>query len=261
MGTKETGKRIILPVVDILKEAKEDELAYEEVKELMEYEQFIVFEDLIANNIEPDERWEVYLRGFNASEIGKETGFTRANIAARISSQIKGRKEELDKKHRDNRKKLFKARDWYLYVYLSDKEGDFRQMEEYLPERLRNDAYMYRKYKEHGGKDLEKDFIDRRHRITAERKTRILEGLKDKPIEQVAFQERVYLNNVQRIAEENDVDYFSEADNKEGGREYTEKLNVWMRRKREHNLKAGQKKIGRESEKEGKKETTEKNNE
>ena len=234
MENNKENKRIIIPLIDVLKEARLDQKANEDLEKIMEYEAIKVLDDLINDSLDIEERWIAYLWGFKASEIAQETGYTRANISSRINYQLRGKESEVKEKHRKNRESLFYAKKWYLYVYLSDKDGDFRQMAKYLPERNRNDAYMYRMYTTYGGQTLEKDFIDRRHKITPEKKQRIIEDLKDKTLEQVAFQERVQIDNVIRIAEDNEVEYVTEKD--KGLDEYTKKYYQWLERKKELEL-------------------------
>lgn len=252
--TRKTTKRIILPIVGVLGEAYKDKEALKGIKGILDKSQVRILEELIKNTLEPENRWIAYLWGFNASEIGRATGFTRANISARILNQVEGKKEEVDRKHKENRVVLFKARDWYLYVYKSDKVGDFRQMAKILPESLQNDAYMYRMYRTYGGQKIEKDFIDRRHKLSEDKINIIGLELKEKSLEQVAFQERVYPENILRLVSERNWEYFRESET--GETEYTEKLNAWLEQKRELNLKDSQ----RRSEERRKKREERKNN-
>lgn len=229
MEKKETLTRVIRPVVDILKEARAEEGAQEQLRELLDEEQLRILDALIEGTLPLEERWIAYLKGYKASEIAKEIGLTRATVTSRITHQLGDKKESAKKEHGEKRKRLYAAREWYLYVYLSDKVGDYRQMAQYLPERLREDVSMYRIYEKNGGRELERDFVDRRHEVSPERKHSILTGLQTMPLEEVAFKERVYPTNVVRIAEESGQAYTTEEEL--GRTEYTDKLEIWMKRK------------------------------
>lgn len=234
MRKQEEEKRIIKRLLDVFEEASKDADARKGLEKRLDISQLKVMDDLLNNELDPEDRWIAYSQGFQASEIARATDFTRANISARIRHQLEGRKEEIDEKHKENREKLYYAREWYLYVYLSDLEGDFRQIGRYLPKLKRDDAYMYRMYKHYGGEDIERDFVDRRQILDDKRKKELLKELEFKTIEQVSFQERVYPETVRRIAEENNVDYVTEKE--KGETEYTEKLHEWIKRKREQNI-------------------------
>lgn len=241
---EEKTKNYIL-ILDVLEKAVEDDVAKEKLRDILDDEQIQMIENLKEGKLEHDNRWIAYMYGFNASDIGRATNYTRANITVRIGTQITGRKEEITNKHRENRKKLYQARDWYLYVYLSDKLGDFRQMKEYLPKSRQDDTFMYWKYKELGGEKIDKDFVDRRHMLEEAKKKDILEGLKKYPLERVAFQERIYPENVTRIAEDAGVKYFLEKDVvlEDGtvSTEYRDKLNLWLEKKRMFNMQDSKK--------------------
>jgi len=221
------------PFIPTIREDFYDEGVQEGLKEILTSEQMLVTEKLIENTLKNEERWIAYLQGYNASEIANETGYSRANIAVRIKNQIANR-DDADAWHKENRDRLFFARGWYIFVYLSDKAGDYRQSAEFLPKSTRTEDHMYRQYLQYGGTKLEQKHLDKRHDLPTERVNAILELLNEYPIEQVAFQERVYVENIERMAKENNKEITYEKDLGES-REYTEKYNRWVEKRTEEN--------------------------
>lgn len=250
MGEKDIRKT--KDIVGILKEIKLDEESNKHMENTLGDVQIRMLDNLINDNLDVDERWLAYREGFQASEISRSTGTTRANISARVNTQLKGNKEEVKEEHKEKRKKLFLVRDWYHFVYLSDKVGDFRQMSKYLPERVRKDTYMFRKYQEHGGVKLDRDFVDKRTVLKKSKKNRILSKLEDKTIEQVAYEERVDTSTISRIAEESGMTEYKE-ESEQGEYEYTEKLKEWKRKKKERNEQEVEKRKKKREEEKGNK--------
>src|SRR5699024_4457916 len=163
------------------------------------------------------------------SVIGEHTGCTRAASSKYLNHRIEKNKEEVEEELKENREKMHRARRWYLYVYLSDKEGDYRQVKKHLSSTLREDGTAYNYYVEYGGKKLQKDHVDGRTKIKTEKEERILKRLEDEPIEKVAFQERITTGSIETLAEENDVVPFNEKEI--GENTYTIKYVRWQKKK------------------------------
>lgn len=235
--TKKKRTKMAKPFLDIIRSDFYKEGVQEGLSKILTHEQLVVTEKLLENTLKNEERWIAYIQGFNANEIGGATGYTRANISARLNNQLGAGKEDADRRHKENRELILDARDWYMYVYLSDQAGDFRQSEQFVPEDLQTDDHLYRLYIQNGGEKLKGTYVDGRHRLSDEKKEIILEELKDHTVERVAFQQRVYIENIERLAVEHNVPLRYEEDmiSDPSEREYTQKYERWVNKKKELN--------------------------
>jgi len=216
-------------IVRELIEVLDEEEVSKGIKEILKDNQVRVLEKLKKGEFTAEDRLIAYRSGINMSEIGEHTGCTRAAISKYLLPRINKNKEEIEEEFKENREKLHRARRWYLYVYLSDKKGDYRQVKNHISSTLREDGTAYNLYVEYGGKKLQKDHIDKRTKIKTAKEERILKRLKDEPVEKVAFQERLTVGSVETLAEENEVVTFSEKDI--GENVYTIKYVKWQKKK------------------------------
>jgi len=216
-------------IVKELIEVLDKEEVLKGIKRILNDNQMQVLSKLKRGEFTVDDRIIAYRSGINMSEIGEHTGCTRAAISKYLNPRIEKNKEEVEEEFKENREKLHRARRWYLYVYLSDKEGDYRQVKKHLSSTLREDGTAYNYYVEYGGKKLQKDHVDGRTKIKTEKEERILKRLEDEPIEKVAFQERITTGSIETLAEENDVVPFTEKEI--GENTYTIKYVRWQKKK------------------------------
>lgn len=240
MDNKKTKiTRKFTSIYEIFKEASENNKDFEEIKMRITGKQYSVFLELLERKIDPDERWVAYEQGFNTTDIATALNQTRANVAARLRHQLRNRRKESYQIHRSNRKELVKVRNWYVYVYLSDKAGTYMQAEKYTAKREGSAQYLFRKYKEHGGTKLDRYPIDQRLKIADKKKRTIKKELKTKPFEQVSFQQRINPKNLTRLIQENDWEVVYEKDI--GETHYTEKVQKWQDSKRKVNAQQAKK--------------------
>src|SRR5699024_5139440 len=223
----------------------ENESILEGYKKVITESQLLILKKLKEETFIVEDRLDAYKNGFNMSEIGEHTNCSRAAVSKYLNKEMGTKREEYDKLHFENREKLHFANNWYFFVYLSDKEGDYRQSMEFLPVTIRDEHTAYRRYKEYGGETLNRIVPDGRYLRDKEKEDRVVEKLKDSPVEMVAFQERLTVRSVEKIAKRNEVTVFYEKEI--GESEYTEKLETWLRKKKENTKQ--QKKDNEEDEK------------
>lgn len=206
-----------------------EDVLKEGLKDLLSDEQFFVLRKLKNSEFQVEDRLVAYKQGINMAEIGEFTNYTRAAISKYLKRLMGNDKEKIEEEFYANREKLYYARNWYFYVYKSDVEGDYRQIKQYLSSTVQEDSIAYTYYRDYGGTKLEKSHEDRRRTLGEDKQERILKKLKNEPMEKVAFRERLKLESIKQLAEENGVEYFYEEEI--GETEYRDKLDKWLKSK------------------------------
>lgn len=231
-----TRTRRMPPILDVFDSAYQSEEAKQKFEEKLNEEQLLYTELLIDKELRPNSFREAYLAGYRAAEIADRLGYTK-QYARRYVVSDNAQQKGLDKEeHSKNRKALESVRNWYLFVFLSDEAGDFRQMKPYFPPSVqKQEGTLYAHYIRNGGKKLEGTYFDPRREVSGERREILLNKLKEQPIEKVAFYERLYIDTLEKMAEDANIDIIWEKDLYRT--EYTIKYYNWISKKNEENQK------------------------